>query len=171
MARSRLPRFGGTGPPGERAAINFAKVGAGKATIDFLAELGDVWLHAAGIVEDDTKITAADLDAADVSFFDFPVLCKSLFGIEAQGFEELIACGNDFGKEGCHRAFGVPLEGRFKSLNGNSAVESGLDFCDDFFIGFDRRFQLADAAFIRSCAVQLFVASFLILRDFGERFF
>lgn len=70
---------GGTGPPSEGAPVNLAKMRSRETAVDLFAELGDVWLHAAGIVENDTKITAADLDAADVSFFDSARFRREVF--------------------------------------------------------------------------------------------
>ena len=41
-----LAQFGGSGPPSESTAVDFAEVGAGKAAIDFLTQLRKVGLHA-----------------------------------------------------------------------------------------------------------------------------
>lgn len=120
--------FGGARLPGEGAAIDLAVTGAGESAIDFCSQGGDVGLHAAGVVKYDAEVAAADMDAADLSFFDIAIFGFGQFWVEAESNKEFVTGGDDFGEEGGDVAIFTLGEGCFEAFAGEISKEGDLDF-------------------------------------------
>ena len=126
-------------------------------------------LHAGRVVEDDSQVAAANLDAAAVTFLYLAIGCRS-FWIEAQGGQNLITGNDHFFDEVSREAFSKTFERGFETFFGNLSEEGSAENCDLFLEGVDFCLKLVEDPVIRRVALIFPVERFSGLRNLHEWF-